>query len=111
MNITILGAGAWGSALAINLSGRHHVTLWACHAAQIDAMCATRYNQRYLPEIPLPQSLNLTADLRVAFTSAELILVAVPIAALRSTLQQIATMSMPIPVIWACKGFEAGTTQ
>jgi glycerol-3-phosphate dehydrogenase (NAD(P)+) len=111
MNITILGAGAWGSALAINLSGRHRVTLWACDAAQIEAMCATRYNRRYLPEIPLPQSLNLTADLHAAFTDAELILVAVPIAALRSTLQLIATMSMPIPVIWACKGFEAGTTQ
>ncbi|MFZ1766373.1 MAG: NAD(P)H-dependent glycerol-3-phosphate dehydrogenase [Candidatus Nitrotoga sp.] len=111
MNITILGAGAWGSALAINLSARHHVTLWAYDAAQIEAMRATGYNQRYLPEIPLPPDLNLTADLHAAFTGAELILVAVPIAALRATLQQIAAIPIPIPVIWACKGFEAGTTQ
>ena len=110
MNITILGAGAWGSALAINLSARHRVTLWACDATQIEAMRATRYNQRYLPEIPLPHDLNLTADLHAAFASAELILVAVPIAALRATLQQIAAIPIPIPVIWACKGFEAGTT-
>lgn len=112
MNITILGAGAWGSALAINLSARHQVTLWACDAAQIETMRATGYNQRYLPEVPLPQNLNLTADLNTAFAGAELILVAVPIAALRVTLQQIAALvSSPTPVIWACKGFEAGTTQ
>jgi glycerol-3-phosphate dehydrogenase (NAD(P)+) len=112
MNITILGAGAWGSALAINLSARHQVTLWACDAAQIETMRATGYNQRYLPEVPLPQNLNLTADLHAALAAAELILIAVPIAALRVTLQQIAAaVSTPIPVIWACKGFEAGTTQ
>ena len=111
MNITILGAGAWGSALAINLSARHRITLWASDAAQIEAMRATGYNQRYLPEIPLPQDLNLTADLHAAFSSVELILVAVPIAALRATLQKIAALPMPIPVIWACKGFEADTTQ
>lgn len=113
MNISILGAGAWGSALAINLSARHQVTLWACDAAQIETMRATGYNQRYLPEVPLPQNLNLTADLNAALAAAELILIAVPIAALRVTLQQIAAavVSTPIPVIWACKGFEAGTTQ
>ena len=112
MNISILGAGAWGSALAINLSARHQVTLWACDAAQIETMRATGYNQRYLPEVSLPQNLNLTADLHAALAAAELILIAVPIAALRVTLQQIASaVSTPIPVIWACKGFEAGTTQ
>ncbi len=111
MNITILGAGAWGTALAINLSARHRVTLWARDAAQADAMRASRCNQRYLPEIPLPQELNLTADLSAARTSAQLILVAVPIAALRATLRQIAQAPAPTPVIWACKGFEAVTSQ
>ncbi len=146
MNITILGAGAWGTALAINLSTHHRVTLWARDAAQIAAMRASRCNQRYLPEIPLPQELNLTADLSAACTSAQLILVAVPIAALRATLRQIASLplihSSPLkaplsnslppagrakrggrsrtnekgivqspPVIWACKGFEADTSQ
>ncbi len=111
MNITILGAGAWGTALAINLSARHRVTLWARDAAQADAMRASRCNRRYLPEIPLPQELNLTADLSAARTSAQLILVAVPIAALRATLRQIAQAPAPTPVIWACKGFEADTSQ
>ena len=111
MNIAILGAGAWGTALAISLSARHRVTLWARDADQISAMSASRINLRYLPEISLPQELTLTADLHVALSEAELILVVVPIAALRVTLGQVAELSKPIPVIWACKGFEAGTAQ
>ena len=108
MNIAILGAGAWGTALAANLSTRHHVTLWARDAKQITAMQASRCNQRYLPEISLPQELQLTADWDAACSNAELILVTVPISALRTTLQRIAA-APAIPVIWACKGFEAAT--
>ncbi len=111
MNITILGAGAWGTALAISLSTHHRVTLWARDAAQIAAMRASRCNQRYLPEAALPQALHLTSDLDEAFAGAEFILVAVPIAALRTTLHQIAQLPAPVPVIWACKGFEADTAQ
>lgn len=109
MNIAILGAGAWGTALAISLSARHRVTLWARDEEQIAVMFASRCNQRYLPEILLPQELSLTADLNTALTDAELILVVVPTAALRTTLRRIAEMSALIPVIWACKGFEADT--
>jgi glycerol-3-phosphate dehydrogenase (NAD(P)+) len=111
MNIAVLGAGAWGTALAISLSARHRVTLWARDAEQIAAMSASRCNRRYLPEIPLPQELHLTADLNVALADAELILAVVPISALRATLRRIAELPVPIPVIWACKGFEAGTAQ
>jgi glycerol-3-phosphate dehydrogenase (NAD(P)+) len=111
MNITILGAGAWGTALAISLSARHHVTLWARDAAQIAAMSVSRRNERYLPEVSLPQGLQLTADLAIALADAELILIVVPISALRVTLNQVAQLSAPVPVILACKGFEADTTQ
>lgn len=111
MNIAILGAGAWGTALAVSLSARHRVTLWARDEGQVAAMIASRRNQRYLPEIPLAPELHLTADLDAALTGADLILVVVPIAALRATLRRIADMSAPIPVIWACKGFETGTAQ
>lgn len=111
MNIAILGAGAWGTALAISLSGRHQVTLWTRDAGQLAAMSASRCNQRYLPEIPLPQELHLTADLRSALAAAELILLVVPVSALRSTLHQIVQLPVQAPVIWACKGFEADTAQ
>ncbi len=92
MNIAILGAGAWGTALAVSLSARHRVTLWARDAGQIAAMATNRCNQRYLPEIPLPQELRLTADLSAALDDAELILLVVPIAALRVTLSRIAEL-------------------
>ncbi len=111
MNVAILGAGAWGTALAISLSARHRVTLWARDAAQAAAMSASRRNQRYLPEAALPQELQLTADLNAALAAAELALVVVPTSALRATLRQIAQRPAPIQVIWACKGFEADTAQ
>jgi glycerol-3-phosphate dehydrogenase (NAD(P)+) len=111
MNIAVLGAGAWGTALAISLSARHRVTLWARDEAQVAEMSATRRNQRYLPEILLPAELQLTHDLDAALASAELVLLTVPVSALRATLQKIAQQPRMVPVVWACKGFEAETAQ
>jgi glycerol-3-phosphate dehydrogenase (NAD(P)+) len=111
MNITLLGAGAWGTALAATLATRHRVTLWARDAAQAAAIRATRRNERYLPEILLPESLNVVSDFDAALDNAELILVIVPVSALRVTLERIAQSGRPTPVVWACKGFEAGTAQ
>lgn len=117
MNITVIGAGAWGTALAISLSGHHHVTLWARNAAQIEAMRATRRNQRYLPDASLPTNLELNTDFSAALADAELAIIAVPTAALRTTLQQLVQLSHrpdgksgTYPgVVLACKGFEAET--
>lgn len=110
MKITVLGAGAWGTALAISLSGNHPVTLWGRDAVQIAAMRERHRNQQYLPDIELPATLRLTHEIDRAMADAELILVVVPVSALRATLQQVAaTVSAPVPVIWACKGFEQGS--
>ncbi|HQS56888.1 MAG: glycerol-3-phosphate dehydrogenase [Gallionellales bacterium 35-53-114] len=109
MNISLLGAGAWGTALAISLAQRHRVTLWARNAQQINDMKAAGKNQRYLPDIPLPQELRLEHDLGAALAGAEMIVLAVPISALRDTLGKIAALPAPVPVIWLCKGFEADT--
>ena len=117
MNVTIIGAGAWGTALAISLTTNHRVTLWARDVAQIEVMRGARCNQRYLPDIALPTSLELSADFPASLATADLVIIAVPIAALRSTLQQIILSSRRpgvIPgvapgVIWVCKGFEAET--
>ena len=110
MNITVIGAGAWGTALAISLTTNHRVTLWARDATQIEAMRATRRNQRYLPDIPLPAGLELGADLTAALATAELAIIAVPTAALRSTLQKFAQSQRRFAVLWVCKGFEAETS-
>lgn len=111
MNITVFGGGAWGTALAISLAAHHRVTLWARDVAQIEAMRIARCNQRYLPDIPLPPSLGLSADFSGALAAADLAIIAVPTAALRSTLQQFAKSGNAPGVVWACKGFEAETSQ
>lgn len=111
MRISVLGAGAWGTALAISLAPRHQVTLWARDAQQTDAMQQARSNQRYLPDLSFPAALNLTADFDRALHDAELLIVAVPVSSLRGMLQRIAASPAVRPVIWLCKGFEAQTSQ
>jgi len=111
MNITVIGAGAWGTALAISLATKHQVTLWARDAGQIEEMRAERRNERYLPDISLPVNLELSADFPAALVAADLVIVAVPTAGLRSTLQQIALSQRSFGVVWVCKGFEAETAQ
>ena len=110
MNITVIGAGAWGTALAISLAANHRVTLWGRDAAQIAEMQASRRNQRYLPDIPLPDYLELSSDFPAAMATARLAIIAVPTAGLRSTLLQFALSQRRIGVVWVCKGFEAKTS-
>lgn len=111
MNITVIGAGAWGTALAISLAANHRVTLWARDTEQIEAMRAARRNQRYLPDTPFPANLALSANLSAALAVADLAIVAVPTAALRPVLQQIARQPNRFGVVWVCKGFEAETSK
>lgn len=110
MKIAILGSGAWGTALAVSFAPRHQVTLWSREASEIEAMQRDRSNQRFLPDIPLPAELKLSTSLNETLAGAELAIVAVPVAGLRSTLQQIAQFSAPVPVVWVCKGFESDTS-
>ena len=111
MKVAVLGSGAWGTALAVSFAPRHQVTLWARDAQLVEAMSSTRRNQRYLPDITLPAELKLSSDPSDALAGVELVIVAVPVAALRSTLQLITKLPAPIAVIWVCKGFESGTSQ
>jgi glycerol-3-phosphate dehydrogenase (NAD(P)+) len=97
--------------LAASFAPRHKVTLWARDAEQVEAMRSVRRNQRYLPDIQFPAELGLSSDLHETLHGAELVIVAVPVAALRSTLQLLAALPSPVSVIWVCKGFESGTSQ
>lgn len=106
MNITILGGGAWGSALAINLAATHQVTLWARDPAQVAAMARERRNTRYLPEAAFPENLQLAADLPHALRGSQCVIVAVTVAGLRGILQQLREAAVAVPVLWLCKGFE-----
>ncbi len=105
--LAVLGAGAWGTALAAVLSNRHRVTLWARDPAQAEAIARARRNERYLPEIALPESLAVSADLDRAVSHAELLLLATPVAGLRELCVLLARGR--VPIVWLCKGFEEGT--
>lgn len=110
MKIAVLGAGAWGSALAISLSTRHQIHLWTKdpdHAIEMDRQ---RINQAFLPGHLLPESLKITATLYEALEGVNLALIVVPVAGLRDTLRAIVACNIKVPVIWGCKGFESGTT-
>jgi glycerol-3-phosphate dehydrogenase (NAD(P)+) len=100
--IGVLGAGAWGTALAAALAARHEVTLWARDAAQAEAIGRARVNARYLPEIPLPDALTVGDRWP---RRPQLLVAATPVAGLREVLPRAAG----VPLVWLCKGFESGT--
>ena len=104
MKTTVLGAGAWGTAIAVSLSARHEAVLWGRDPDQCRAIAAARRNRRYLPEIELPPQLMIEAEFSAAVASAELVLVATPTSALRDMLVRLAPTKKP--VVWLCKGFE-----
>ncbi len=108
MNIAVLGAGAWGTALAMTMAfaGRHQVSLWARDVDQAASMAAHRENARYLPGCPFPDALTVTADFSAALAGADLALLATPLSGLRATLQ---TLPSTLPFLWVCKGLEAGS--
>ena len=107
MKLAFLGAGAWGTALAVAAARTHDATLWGRDAAQIAQMNAERVNARYLPQIFFPDGLKLASgSLLAAVQGADLVVIGTPMAALRETLSALADQSAP--VAWLCKGFEAG---
>ena len=88
MRIALLGAGAWGTALGVAASAHHEVLLWARDATQATDMARERCNRRYLPEVPLPHSLRITASRAEALSFARggLTVIATPMAGLREQL-------------------------
>lgn len=109
--ITVLGAGSYGTALAICLARNGHSTLlWGRNSADIAAMARDRINHRYLPDIVLPESLAVTDDLQAAVRASQNVLVVVPSHAFADTLRQIKPFLLPhARVAWATKGLEPDT--
>src|SRR5947208_3345602 len=104
--IAVLGAGAWGTAIACALSSRLEVALWARDRAQAEQISASRKNDRYLPGIALPAAVQATSRLEQAVSEAKLVLAATPVAGLRELLEGLPAAQ---PFVWLCKGFEEGS--
>lgn len=109
MKIAILGAGAWGSALAVSLCAAHEVSLWARSADARAALRATR-RSAYLPEADLPPAIAIADDLAATLRAAHLVIVATSTAGLRETAMRVTETGLSEPhLLWACKGFEAAS--
>jgi len=109
VRITLLGAGAWGTALAIAFAGKNEVTLWSREDDVAVDLRNTRENHRFLPGHKLPESVRVETDFSVAIAGADLLVIATPIAGLRPTLERLKALNSALPVLWVCKGFEADT--
>lgn len=109
--IGVIGAGSFGTALAMTLSGKGHaVTLWARRPEQIEEMRRTRQNSRYLPEVTLPEALCFTDALKEAVRDKDLLLMAVPTQTFRGVFTQVAAhMDAKIPIVNVAKGIEKGS--
>jgi glycerol-3-phosphate dehydrogenase (NAD(P)+) len=122
LNIAVLGAGSWGTALAAAASRRHRTVLWARDAAQAQAISQSHENAKYLPDIALPQSLVATSDLSAALAplaaapANTLIILGVPVAGLAAMGRELADRLPALglthtPVVWTCKGFESDSAR
>ncbi len=111
--ITVLGAGSWGTALAILLAKNgHQVVLWGRNKDKISTMVNKGENSFFLPGIHFPENLSLSSDLQYAVLQSEELLLVVPSHAFRNTLLKIKEIKPQLPCVsWATKGLEPATQQ
>lgn len=114
MNICVLGAGAWGTAIAISAASHHPVCLWARNPNAADAMRREQENKQYLPAVTLPNSLLIESDFEKAVSrlgADDVLVVATPMAGLASTVANVfKTAQHPFNILWLCKGLEPKTS-
>ena len=110
-SITVLGAGSWGTALAIHLANSgHDVLLWGNEPEHIQLLSEQRCNQQFLPDITFPDSLQLTSSLELAMRDPSWVLMAIPSHAYRGFLQLNAHLfTKDVGIAWASKGLEVGS--
>ena len=108
MSVSVIGAGAFGTALAISLAQNASVGLWTRSSQHLDDMKKSRENAKRLPGIPLPEAVMLTDEIEAA-TKAEIILLAVPLQQLRATLVAHRDAFKDKSLVACCKGVETGT--
>ena len=113
MNVAVLGAGAWGTAIATALTARHSVMLYCRSSEHCDRLRRERQNTRYLPALSLPETLEVTDKLSTAVDHGAdgLTLIATPTDALRSVVRDVTAIAPKSSLVWLCKGFEQSSEQ
>ncbi len=111
LRIGVFGAGAWGTALAVAFAREHEVLLWARSNILATSLNTDRRNDRYLPGVAFPDRLQATEDFMTVAGGTDLHLVATPLSGLRETVRRLCALGRSVPLIWACKGLEAGTAK
>ena len=109
MKLAVIGAGSWGTALAIQLARNGTTYLWGRKPQHIDEMQKSRKNQKYLPGIVFPDNLIPEKDLEKAISSSDAVLVVSPSHAFAEILEKITPYLQERPLAWAAKGFEPGS--
>ncbi len=110
-NVAVIGAGSWGTALAISLAkGGHHVSLWARREDAARLMSEERHNPTYLPDAIIPDSVHVTHDLAEAIHGATIWLIATPSQTVRQVAKDLDSYLTPdVVVVSVAKGIENGT--
>jgi glycerol-3-phosphate dehydrogenase (NAD(P)+) len=116
MKVTLLGAGAWGTAMAAQAARQlraEDVCLWSHNSKQLQAIAQSGENQAYLPGIALPQNLQLESNFAVAVKRLgldDLLVIATPMSGLSETIASVLKIAEhPLNIIWLCKGLEPAT--
>lgn len=109
MTIAVLGAGAWGSALAIAWAPDRDVRLWSREADHVAAMQRDGENRAFLPGHRFPAGLRAVGDFAQAIDGAEIAVIATPVAGLRGTATALCDAGFSGRLVWVCKGFEKGS--
>ena len=113
-SLTIIGAGIWGTALAVQFAGRGcEVNLWGRNQALMGEMASTRYNQAYLPDTRLPDQITCHQDFATAVVEGDILLLATPTATIHRLIQRISPIlnDRHQGIAWACKGVEADSSR
>jgi len=110
-SVTLFGAGSWGTALSVHLaSAGRDVTLWARRAELAEAIQRTSHNPTYLPDLPIPSSVTVTADLQAAAQASDVWAMAVPSQKMRERAEALRPFARPdVHVVSLAKGIETNT--
>jgi len=111
LNLTVISAGAWGTALAIAFSAKHRVTLWTREVDVTQVMLTERENKRFFPGHRLPDAVHIGTDFDASVADADLLILATPLVGFRPTLIRLREGRQVKPLIWVCKGMEADSAK